>query len=409
MHGLRAGALFDGHALVPDRPVILIEEGRIEGVVDAAPDGVEVVDLGDDVTLLPGLVDSHQHLCFDAGPTVVASLQAASDEELAAHIRRAARTALAGGITTVRDLGDRNYITLPLRDELAWRPGISAETLAAGPEILAAGPPITTTGGHCWFFGGEVASPAELRAAVAERADRGVDAIKIMATGGGLTEGSLPHASQYDLDALRTVVDEAHRRGLPVAAHAHAAQGIADAVEAGVDSVEHCSFMTEDGIGTDLDVLATMAERGIIASLTVGTPPLDAPLPPLIAKRLPALYAQLLKIRELGLTVTIGSDAGIGLPKPHDVLPYGAAALVTAGYSPIEALTAITVTAARSCRVDDRKGAVRAGYDADLLAVRGDPTTDIAALLEIEAVYRAGVKVAGASSRPAGSGIPSKP
>jgi imidazolonepropionase-like amidohydrolase len=389
--------------------VVLIEDGKIEAVVAAVPDGVEVIDLGDDVTLLPGLIDAHQHLCFDAGPTVVASLQAASDDDLAAQIRRAARTALAGGITTVRDLGDRNYITLPLRDELAWRPGISPETLAAGPEILAAGPPITTTGGHCWFFGGEVASTADLRAAVAEHADRGVDAIKIMATGGGLTEGSLPHESQFDLAALRIVVDEAHRRGLPVAAHAHAGQGIADAVEAGVDSVEHCTFMTEDGIGTDLDVLATMAERGIIVSLTFGTPPLQGPLPPQIAKRLPAMYAQLLKIRELGLTVTIGSDAGIGPPKPHDVLPYGASALVTAGYSPVDALTAITVTAARSCRVEDRKGAVRPGYDADLLAVRGDPTTDVAALLEIEAVYRAGVQVAGPSSRPPSSGIPSAP
>ena len=149
--------------------------------------------------------------------------------------------ALAGGITTVRDLGDRNYITLALRDELAGDP-------TAGPELLVAGPPITTTGGHCWFFGGEVDDPAKVRAAVAERADRGVDAIKVMATGGGLTPGSRRTESQFDRAALDAMVDEAHRRGLPVAAHAHAPAGIADAVDAGVDSVEHCAFLTADGV-----------------------------------------------------------------------------------------------------------------------------------------------------------------
>jgi len=399
MHGLRAGALFDGHGRLPGPSVVLIEDGRIKGVATSAPDGVDVIDLGDDVTLLPGLVDPHQHLCFDAGTEVVASVRAASEEEMLAQVRRAARIALAGGVTTVRDLGDRNYVTLAVRDELAWRQGDSSN-LANGPELLAAGPPITTAGGHCWFFGGEVASPAELRAAVAERADRGVDAIKIMATGGGLTEGSLPHEPQFDLAALTVVVDEAHRRGLPVAAHAHAGRGIADAVAAGVDSVEHCTFITEDGVATDVDTLVAMAARGTIASLTVGIAPSDVPPPPQIAKRLPALMAQLATIRDLGVSVTIGSDAGMAPSKPHDVLPYGAAALVDVGYSPVQALTAVTVVAARSCDVEDRKGAIRPGYDADLLAVRGDPTVEINALLEVVGVFRAGVRVAGASSRP---------
>ena len=114
-------------------------------------------------------------------------------------------------------------------------------------------------------------------------------------------------------------------------------------------------------------------------------------------------------IRELGLTVTVGSDAGIGPPSRTTCSRTAPRPWSTAGARPVEALTAITVTAARSCRVDDRKGTIRTGYDADLLAVRGDPTTDIDALLEIEAVYRAGVHVAGPSSRPPSSGIPTVP
>jgi imidazolonepropionase-like amidohydrolase len=167
----------------------------------------------------------------------------------------------------VRDLGDRNYGTLALRAELAAQP-------ASGPQVLAAGPPITTVQGHCWFLGGEAQGIDALRSAVAERADRGTDLVKIMATGGQLTPGSHPHESQYTRTELSTVVTEAHRRGLPVAAHAHGPQGITDAAAAGVDSIEHCSFMTADGVARDEQVLRAIAAAGIVVSLTVGTSPL---------------------------------------------------------------------------------------------------------------------------------------
>ncbi len=389
---MRAGTLFDGHQPVDGPATVLIEDGRIVAVGANPPDGVEIADLGDDVTLLPGLVDPHQHLCFDAGDDVVNALQAASADELLDRARRAARTALAGGITTVRDLGDRDYVTLALRAELADDP-------TAGPELLVAGPPITTRGGHCWFLGGEVDDPSQLRAAVAKRAELGVDAIKVMATGGGLTPGSLPHVPQFDRDALITIVDEAHRHGLPVAAHAHAAQGIRDAVAAGVDSVEHCSFIGPEGINRDDDILRALIAAGTIASVTFGIPPNDLPPPPLIGPLIPQLAELARRMWDMGVPITIGSDAGISQLKPHDVLPYGATALTEVGATPVEALTAVTVTAARSCGLADRKGALRAGYDADVLAVRGDPTTDIDALLDVVAVYRAGVRVAGAYRR----------
>src|SRR5664280_93322 len=305
----------------------------------------------------------------------------------------AGRMALAGGVTTVRDLGDRNYGTLALRAELAAQP-------AAGPQVLVAGPPITTVQGHCWFLGGEAPGIDALRSAVAERADRGTDVVKIMATGGQLTPGSHPHESQYTRTELSTVVTEAHRRGLPVAAHAHGPQGITDAAGAGVDSIEHCSFMTADGVARDEQVLRAIAAAGIVVSLTVGFTPTTLPPPPELAARLPQLLAGMRRMHDLGCTITVGTDAGIAPPKPHDVLPYGLVALTHLGFSPTEALTACTAVAAAACRVADRKGALRPGYDADLLAVRGDPTRDITAVHDVVAVYRAGVRVAGASRRP---------
>ena len=200
MLALRAGALFDGHNRRGPSDV-LIDAGRISAVQPAAEraDAVEVVDLGSDVTLVPGLVDPHVHLVFDASLDIVSSVQAASDDELDRRMRAASRMALAGGVTTVRDLGDRNYGTLALRAELAAQP-------AAGPQVLVAGPPITTVQGHCWFLGGEATGIDALRSAVAERADRGTDVVKIMATGGQLTPGSHPHESQYTRTELSIVV-----------------------------------------------------------------------------------------------------------------------------------------------------------------------------------------------------------
>lgn len=391
LFAIRAARLFDGvgPALV-ERPVVLLDGGSVVAVESdgAVPAGVDVVDLGE-TTLLPGLVDAHVHLSLDASDDPVGHLTDADDDTVLRRMRQAARTCLMAGITTVRDLGDRDYLSLRLRDEAAADP-------AAGPHVLAAGPPITPTGGHCWFLGGQADGIAGVRAAVRDHAERGVDVIKIIASGGYLTPTTQSHEAHYGVDELRAAVDEAHRHGLLVTAHAHAATSIANVVAAGIDMIEHGSFLTAEGAHADSRLLGAMAERGIAISATVGYLP-GVSLPPQIlanlTARLPAIRRAFEQVLRSGVTVVCSTDAGIGRAKPHDVLPYGIADIITAGFTPIQALRSATSIAAQACGLAAAKGRIAPGLDADLLAVHGNPLTDIAALCDVAAVYRVGRRV----------------
>ncbi|HMG45036.1 MAG TPA: amidohydrolase family protein [Acidimicrobiales bacterium] len=379
---LRAAGLFDGTGatLRPD-PLVLIDDGRIVAVETGRvepPDDATVVDLGT-ATLMPGLVDTHLHLAFDAGPDPVAALRASDDATVLAGMAVAARRALRAGVTTVRDLGDRNYLALRLRD--ATDHGL--------PTIVAAGPPITTPGGHCHFLGATAQGESAVRAAVREHAARGVDVIKVMASGGFITPGSTGLVPQFDADELRAAVDEAHRHGLPVTAHAHSTLSVAAALDAGVDGIEHCSFMTDDGVDAPDELIRRIARQRVAIGATLGALPGAVPPPP-VAQRLDAMRATIGRLHRAGAQILAASDAGIGPPKPHDVLPYGIELLGQIGLSNYEALRAATVEAARVCGLADRKGRVAPGLDADLVALDGDPLTDLSALHRVAAVYRHG-------------------
>lgn len=215
-----------------------------------------------------------------------------------------------------------------------------------------------------------------------------------MATGGELTPGSESGEVQFSAAALRALVTEARRHGLPVAAHAHGGTGIANAHAARVDTIEHCSFMTATDVRPDKELIRAIAASGTIVSVSLGMVPGGAVPGPMAAK-LPKLIGVLRAMVASGVTLTVGTDAGITPRKLHDVLPYGAVALTDLGLDTEHALAAVTSTAARACGVADRKGRLAAGYDADLLAVRGDAVADIRALHDVVAVYRAGVRVAG--------------
>ncbi|HJQ47781.1 MAG TPA: amidohydrolase family protein [Amycolatopsis sp.] len=382
---LRASWLFDGTGLRPD-PVLVLDGERIASVeYGASPEGLPVTDLTG-ATLLPGLVDTHVHLAFDSGPAPVASLAARSEADALAAMAVAARAALRAGVTTVRDLGDRDYLALRLRD-----------TAGPLPTILGAGPPITTPGGHCHFLGGVAEpGPAGMRAAVREHAEHGVDVIKIMASGGHLTEGTHQHQTQFGAEELAAAVDEAHRHGLPVTAHAHATQSIVNALEAGVDGVEHLSFWSADGVDEPPgDIVRTLVAGPVAVGATLGLRQDPAyPPPPGVVRRVPLMMANLKRLHDEGALICVGTDAGIGPPKPHGVLPHAVRQLVQIGFDPAQALRTMTEVGARVCGLGDRKGRLAPGFDADILAVDGDPVTDPEVLHRIRAVYARGTLVA---------------
>jgi imidazolonepropionase-like amidohydrolase len=387
MRVLRAGQVFDGE--------------RFVGAADIAIDGGTVVDVGPpreyasevsvedlvDVTVLPGLVDAHQHLTWDCSTDPLGWHQESDDEALLERGRANARQAHAAGVTTVRELGGRRRVTVSLRDELARDP-------SSGPTLLVAGPALTTPGGHCWFLGGECPGESALRAAVERRAAAGVDVVKVMATGGTLTPGSLPHESQFGVAELRAVVEAAHAAGLPVAAHAHGTRGVADAATAGVDTIEHVSFMTADGVAQDPDLVGRLVETGIPLSITGGTVP--GPVHPAIAARLPALQEHFRGLVASGANCFCSTDAGIGPAKPHDVMVHGVTQLVSLMGLPHDRAVAMSTSRpAAALGLSDQAGRLARGMPADLLVVSGRLDEDIEAILRPERVLHAGVVVRG--------------
>ncbi|GAA1842773.1 amidohydrolase family protein [Asanoa iriomotensis] len=381
---VRAAWLFDGSGgpLTPD-PVVTIDAGtgRIVAVGTAAPDEAEVVDLGG-ATLLPGLVDGHVHLAFDASDDPVAALAARDDAEAYEAMLVAARHTAAGGVTTVRDLGDRGHLALRVR--------AAAATDHTLPTVLAAGPPVTTPGGHCHYLGGEASGVDGVRSVVRAHAGRGVDVIKIMASGGNLTPGSRPELSQFTAAELRAAVDEAHACGLPIVAHAHGLAAVRAALAAGVEGLEHVTLMTADGVDPiPDDLVAALAAAPVTVGLTAGLAlaPGVAPPPGMVA-RAPAMASNFRRLYAGGVDLIPGTDAGIATVKPPDVLRWAVGMLHgVLGMPPAEALRASTSKAATVLGLGDRKGRIAPGYDADLLAIDGDPLTDLAALHAVKAVY----------------------
>ncbi len=380
-----ADRVWDGRSSRPvDRGFVRIADGVIDAVGLASDLGsdADATDLGD-VTLMPGLINAHVHITFCASTTVLDDYFREREDGIGALKRRAEenlRRAADVGVTTVRDLGTLNEIVFDAQERIR-------DGSLVGPDIIAAGEGITSNGGHCYFFGIEAEGVDAVRAAVRRQHDAGADCIKIFATGGNLTPGTDPFSPQYSLEELRAVVDEANGVGLPVASHAHAPEGIRRSVAARVNTIEHCLFETPDGLAFDERVAAEMAEARIAAVPTHGVsiirmlndasvidelPPARQAVVRRIVSKLPEAMKNFARMRELGVPIIAGTDAGI--PNRHfDDFAADMSVLADGvGLGPLATCEAATSGCAEMLGLHDR-GVLEAGKRADLLAVAGDP------------------------------------
>ncbi|HEV3361916.1 MAG TPA: amidohydrolase family protein [Pseudonocardiaceae bacterium] len=333
-------------------------------------------------TVLPGLIDCHVHLAFDASAKPVEALQESDEFSLLLGMTGRAQQLLDCGVTTTRDLGDRDGLAVHLRDAIA-------QGSLAGPRILSATAPLTVRGGHCWFMGGEVDDEDEIRTMVRRNARNGADLIKVMATGGGMTKGGPAiWEPQFSAAELKIVVDEAAEAGLRVAVHAHGVEGIANAVEAGVHTIEHCSWATKDGFDLRPELAEQIVAKGIF--VCIGASPGWRRVPQVFGEeRAAKLFGQARWMAEHGFRLIAGTDAGV----PRAVFDNFASSLefyAHIGLSNERVIETTTTEAAQALGIAEQTGQLTPGRDADVLVVDGDPLADLAALHNVELVVAAG-------------------
>ena len=394
MRWLVGGQVYDSTSGSFRRADIGIDGGRITAVrPDARRAGADdVVDVSGSY-LLPGLIDCHVHLTqpTDAGDPAAAAGR--SDAAVALYTAAAAERTVRAGITTVRDVGGWNYVEMDVRD--AIRAGV-----LRGPRLFLAGKLLSITTSTADYYPGmyDVADgPDAVRAAARRQLGRGADLVKVMATGAMLSsESEDSRAIQFTLDELRAAVEIAHDNHKHVAAHCHALRGIENAVEAGVDSIEHCTF-------ADDVVLRRMAERGTVLVPTICAGELlfrdesvVATMPAHLLERMAAFNdvhaAAVRRAHELGVTIAMGTDAGT--PGNHHGMNAHECVLLVeqCGLTPAESIASATVDAARLLRQPDL-GSLREGAFADVIVTRGNPLDDITELTRVAVVVADGEPV----------------
>jgi imidazolonepropionase-like amidohydrolase len=380
--------------------IILIEGDRIKSVGPASevaiPAGAKVIDLSNR-TVLPGLIDCHTHLTFSPFTGAYRALSISVPREALLGARNA-RVTLEAGFTTVRNVGADGFADVALRD------AINAGDVP-GPRMLVSGPPLSITGGHAdenllapefhYSADGVADGVPAVMAKVREDIKYGADVIKFMATGGVLSQGDNPALAQYSPEEMNAIITTAHGLGRKVAAHAHGALGIRYAVMAGVDSIEHGSFIDEEDIqlmkqrGTylvpTLYLMDWFMENYQKMGLTEN----------MLAKArvvMPAARENISHAMHEGVKIAFGTDAAV---YPHGLNAHEFPVMVKLGMTPLGAIQASTINAADLIGWTDRVGAIEPGKFADLVAVEGDPLQDVSVLEHVDLVMKGGEVVKG--------------
>src|SRR3989442_6116845 len=393
---IRAGRILDVRTgELRANQAVVIEGEKITQVAPfsevKAAAGDATIDLPD-ATLLPGLIDAHTHLTFELSSLGYQGLAISTARE-ALHGARNARRTLEAGFTTVRNLGAKDYADIALRDAIN-------DGDVIGPRIVASGPAMGITGGHCdenllppafHFQGGGVADGVEaVQHKVREIIKYGADVIKICATGGGLSKGDDPNASQYTLEEMKGIGADAHPLGPPVAAHAHGAEGGRWASEAGVDSIEHGHLMDDAAI-------ATLKKNGtyLVPTLFLGEymeKNMDRSDVPEFSKQkmrdvIAAMRKNTGKAFAVGVKVAFGTDAAV---YPHGLNAGEFHVYVQLGMTPLAAIQTPTINASDLLGSKYLVGTLEPGKRADVIAVDGDPTKDVTILEHVKFVMKGG-------------------
>lgn len=395
---VRCGKLLDVRSgrMLNDQVISFDADGLITAIGSAGSsssgsDGA-IIDLTN-ATCLPGLIDMHTHLTSNPTDAGYAALGISIPREAITGVKNA-RLTLRAGFTTVRNVGASGFTDVALRD------GINDGDVE-GPRMRVSGPPLGITGGHCdnnllppefhYRSEGVADSPWAARAKVRETVKYGADVIKVCASGGVLSKGDQPGTPQYTLEELRAIAEEAHKLGRKVAAHAHGTQSIKDAIQAGIDSIEHSSLIDDEGIamakqhGTYLvfDIYNDdfILQEGAKAGM----------LPESIEKEKKIGRLQRENFRhawQSGAKIAFGTDSGV---YPHGDNARQFAKMVEWGMKPIEAIQAATVNAADLLGWSDKVGTLETRHYADVIAVSGDPTSDVRTLESVKFVMKGGV------------------
>jgi imidazolonepropionase-like amidohydrolase len=395
-----AGTLIDGRADTARKAVTVTVDGdRITDVADgytAAAAGDTIIDLKN-ATVMPGLMDMHVHLDSQQSPQSYTEGFYLNPGDYALRAAFYAKKTLLAGFTTVRNLGDNNYSTRALRKAITagW---------VEGPRIYTAGPAIGTTGSHADGTNGysdqvinlfpepEIFNGADgARAAVRDHVKHGADLIKIMTTGGVLSLGDSAQGAQMTSEEIKAIVETAHEYGLKVAVHAHGTEGMKRAILAGVDSIEHGTFMTEE-------IVALMKEHGTyyVPTLSAGNFVMEKAkipgfLPASVAAKAmlvgPAMTATFQRAYQAGVKIAFGTDQGVA---PHGENAKEFIYMVKAGMPEMKAIQTATLEASKLLGVEKDLGTVEAGKFADLVAVPGDPLADIKLMTNVTFVMKAG-------------------